>query len=124
MNAQAENLEAKPPLTPIREEVLRDAIIAAIEGYDLTESDAWNQLDELSSHTMVEGVEPNPDGIFKKGTNEFEAVGTVYVTLTYGDKKDNASMNDSYPIQIRGKFEDDNEITVSSVEVDTSSFYE
>lgn len=124
MNAQATNFDSKPSLTPIREEELREAIIAAIEGYDLTESEAWSQLDELSSHTKVEGVEPNPDGIFQKGENNFEVVGTVYVTLNYGSIRDRASMSDSYPIQIRGKLEEGNEIKIDSVEVDTSSFYE
>ena len=64
-----------------------------------------------------------PEGIFENRPEEFEAVATVYVTLRYGDKKDQSSMSDSYPVHVRGAY-DEATRTASIVEltVDTSSF--
>jgi hypothetical protein len=113
-----------PTLDRIEDAKKREAVMTAIEQYDLTSSPAWDDLDQLSSHTEFESLEANPDGIFEGPPGHFQAVGSVYVTLNYGDKGDSSSMSDSYPVQFKGTIDPKiNAATVDDVTVDTSSFY-
>ncbi|MET4455458.1 hypothetical protein [Bradyrhizobium sp. RT3b] len=112
-------------LQPIEDPREASAILSAIEKFDLTSSPGWDALDELSSQTVLEGLEANPDGIFNTPAGKFEAVGTAYVTLNYGGKRDAASMPDSFPVRIIGSFDRTaNKVTIEDVQVDTSSFFE
>jgi hypothetical protein len=116
-------------LTPIQDSEILHAIMEAVNNYDLASSDQWNALDQLSTHTQFETLDANPDGIFevrkdKQGELAFEAIGDVYVTLNYGDKRDAAAMSDSYPAKFEGRFDRSSKnVTIDSVEIDTSSFY-
>jgi hypothetical protein len=113
-----------PALERIKDTEKLEAVTTAIEQYDLTSSPAWEDLDELSSHTAFESLEANPDGIFEGPPGQFQAVGNVYVTLNYGGKGDGSSMSDSYPVQFKGTInQKTNTATVDDVTVDTSSFY-
>lgn len=111
--------------TPVAHEQLQPIISAILRLHfdDLQKGGAWQPLDELSSNTQFEGIEPNPDGIYKVGDDDFEAVANVYVTLNYGDKSDPASMSDSYPAIVSGKIDANNSVQIESIKVDTSSFY-
>ena len=101
-----------------------DAILSAIENFDLSSSPWWSDLDELSSRTMLEALEANPGGIFRGPAGTFEAVGSVYVTLHYGDKRDSASMPDSFPARFIGSINPDTgDVTIEDVQIDTSSFF-
>lgn len=101
------------------------SIISAIEEFDITRSEGWSRLDALSSNTFVEGVEPSPSGIFEvAGTNDFEVIGDVYVTLNYGGKNDSLSMGDSFPFHAFGRFEAKNKAIIEHFKVDTTAFYE
>jgi len=39
------------------------AVLQAISDYDLTQSQAWNDLDALSGKTSVDDIEADPEGI-------------------------------------------------------------
>ena len=59
-------------------------ILKAIKTYDLASSPAWSDLDALSSHTFLDGVEVDPDGIIVKG-KEFRGPISVYVVSKYSE---------------------------------------
>jgi|EndMetStandDraft_4_1072995.scaffolds.fasta_scaffold243184_2 hypothetical protein len=112
-------------LTPIDEPQLEENIVekvASIGVEDLDRFGAWHALEELSSKTVFDGLEANPDGIFRVGKDSFEVVGIVYVTLEYGGKRDASVMSDSYPAKVTGKI-GKNKIEIDSISVDVSSFY-
>jgi hypothetical protein len=119
-NQQAHHSEQ--PLKPVTDPDRIDAILRAIEEFDIVGSEGWGNLDELSSNTELEGVEPNPEGIFESPDMTFQAIGSVYVTLNYGGKQDSTSMSDSYPFHAFGRFEPDGHALVQQFKVDTSSF--
>jgi hypothetical protein len=113
--------------TPIEDPAQLQAIINAISELDRDELEkrgAWTALDELSSNTTFEAIEPHPNGIFQIGKKHFEAVATVYVTLNYGGAKDRTSMSDSYPAKVAGTVESKNNVEINSITVDTTSFYQ
>jgi Predicted pPIWI-associating nuclease len=111
-------------IKPIEDSSFVSLIIKAVEDYDLASSPEWQELDELSSHTKLEAIEINPNGVFEGPPGFFQAVGSVYVTLNYGAKRDSSSMSDSYPVLVTGKLDRAAKaVSVETVTVDTSSFY-
>lgn len=113
-----------PKLKPVEDRKLLRAIIDAVSEYDLASSPEWDQLDQLSTHTEFESIDANPDGIFEGPDNSFEAVGDVYVTLNYGDRRDSTAVSDAFPVQVAGTFDrQTGKVVVESVTIDTSSFY-
>jgi hypothetical protein len=105
-------------VSPIREKVLVDAILEAVTR--LATQGFGAGADELSSNTVIESVEVNPEAIFPASNGHFEAAGTVHVTLNYG-KRDAVSIPDSYPAIIRGHHDGHAGVEIDSVEVDTTS---
>ncbi len=113
------------------EAIENDAIIEAVmeaisnlSGDDVFSTAAGPQLDELSTRTIFDGIEANPDGIFQsKDGRRFEATATVYVTLNYGGRSDDVSIPDSYPALVTGEIRPDGSIQIDHVGVDTSSFF-
>ncbi len=82
-----------------------------------------DDVSELSSNTIFEGLEISPDAIFKSGAEGFEASGIVYVELNYGGTRDPVSMPDSYPAVVKGTY-GNGKAEIEEIDVDTSSFYE
>ena len=118
-------LNAIPRLTAVENDEKLDAILEAVQTYDLPSSPVWHKLDEMSSHTEFEELDANPEGIFERPDGSFEVVGTAYVRLNYGGKDDQSSMSDSYPTRISGLFDEKTKTAkITEVDVDTSSFYE
>jgi hypothetical protein len=101
-----------------------DLIMDAVSSLELSETEAWSDLDCLSTHTIVEDIEAVPEGIFQSGDIDFAAVATVYVALNYGDKGDDISSVDSFPAQVEGHFDPKGNAVIDRVRVDTSAFYE
>lgn len=125
MAAAKEESPSEAALNPVTDGTRLEAIFRAIEAFEISDSEGWGQLDELSSRTEIESVEPDPDGLFESpDASTFEAIGSVYVTLNYGGKKDGLSMADSYPFHAFGRFQSEGQATVERLKVDTSSFYE
>ena len=94
-----------------------------IDGAQFVRLSSGDDVSELSSNTVFEGLEVVSEGILQAGATGFEASATVYVTLNYGGSRDSVSMPDSYPAVVRGMIEND-DITISEIDVDTGSFYE
>lgn len=116
--ATLQSMEDDPRLDDVIE------AISALDADDVLRGATANDLDELSSATLFEGIEPSPDGVFLvKGTEKFEATATIYVTLQYGGSRDGVTMSDSYPAYVTGHFGRDG-VHIDDVTVDTSSFYE
>ncbi|MCZ8323998.1 MAG: hypothetical protein O9283_01905 [Sphingomonadaceae bacterium] len=103
-----------------------EAIISAISDVDepaLSRFGGWDELNVLSSATLFEGIEPAPGGVVLQPDGNFVAAATVYVTLQYGGSKDGASMSDAYPAVIRGRIDNELNVEIESIDVDTESFY-
>jgi len=96
-------------------------------------SEALGALDELSTHTIVEGVSVDDIQIVDLGVDRLDLAleGTVYVTLQYGSgsdirRGDGASMSDNYPFTANLEVGIGETLTLgepTAVEVDNSSFY-
>ncbi|RXT30164.1 hypothetical protein B5P46_01925 [Rhizobium leguminosarum] len=103
-----------------------------LAGDALTES-VVQELDELSTHTMVDEVIADNIQIVKIGPNQLEldVRGTVYVELNYGSgadfrRGDGASMRDKYPFSVKmtAAVTDLKPVIAGPVRVDNSSFFE
>jgi hypothetical protein len=93
------------PFRPIEDRAKLEAVMDAVSAYDLASSPTWSDLDALSSRTFLEGQDAVPEGIFEDNS-KFSAVGTVYVSLNYGDKHEETIISsDAFPAHIEGHFE-------------------
>lgn len=115
-------------LVPIDDDTLLEKIwdaVSALTADEVMVGEAADALNELSSGTIFEGIEANPEGVFRvRDTNKFEAACTVYVELNYGGSRDGVSISDSYPATVYGAISDSDEVEISDILVDTSSFFE
>lgn len=99
------------------------AIMQAVSDYDVTQSEAWSDLDELSTHTYVDDVEVDPEGILIDG-DSFKGIMNIYVLLQYGsDSQEGFQTSDAFLARFTGHFEDGH-ASIDSLQVDTSPFYE
>ncbi|MBV8686226.1 MAG: hypothetical protein JOZ90_05510 [Alphaproteobacteria bacterium] len=106
-----------------QEDDLRQAVAEAVSKYDLSESDAWSDLDELSTHTRVEQVEVDPDGVVVSG-DTFSGVANVYVTLQFGrDDEEGFHEGESFLGHFDGAFHDGKAV-VERFSINTSSGFE
>jgi hypothetical protein len=102
----------------------REKVAKLVEAYDLSSDPAWSALDELSTHTALEGVEVDPEGVVLDKGGKFQGIMNVYVTLQYGkDADDGFTTSDSFLGKFEGHFEGDKP-KIDAISVDTSSFYE
>lgn len=107
---------------PDRTERVR-AVMRTLQNYDVAQSTAWPDLDELSTHTYLDGVEVDPEGIVIEG-NLFKSVVNVYVLLQYGkDNEEGFQTSDAFLARTSGHFEGD-DVVVDSFVIDTSPFFE
>lgn len=84
---------------------------------------AWQGLRDLSSRTMFEAIDGDPDSVVVEQDGLFEALASVYVTLAYGPSRDEVSMSDEYLITIKGRISAKT-VEITNAIVDTSPFYE
>lgn len=113
-------------LVPLEGERLAQVIdaISNLTDADVLKGETAGALDVLSSSTVFDGIEPNPDGVFLvQGTDQFEATATIYVTLRYGGDRDGVTVGDAYPAYVSGHFAGV-DVVIDDVSVDTGSFYE
>lgn len=111
---------------------LRDGVDQAI--LDRTISDVIGDVDELSSHTLVDELAIEGVEVAALSAREirFGVEGTVYVTLQYGSgsdfrRGDGATMTDNYPFRatvIAHAGEPERFDGVVDIDVDTRSFYD
>ncbi len=92
-------------------------IADAVRGLEVSTTEAWSDLDLLSSHTHVEAVEVFEDEIRLSGTH-FEGPVNVHVTLQYSD---DVTWSETFPGRFNGSL-NGSEILIEGLQVDTSSF--
>ena len=107
---------------------LPEQLSSAAEAYDLPSTPDWSPLDELSSHTLFEGIEVYGDSAVIDG-EQLVAPGTVYVELLYEPSSPDAtSFHDSFPARVFFKVlpsvDSGKNVEIERIEVDTSSFFE
>jgi hypothetical protein len=105
---------------------LAQTVVSALHKADITELALWSDLDALSTHTFLEGIEAEPEGVVINADGTFSGVFNVYVTLQYGKSNDNDdgfTTSDSFLAKFDGHF-DEAEPVFDHSEVDTSSFSE
>jgi len=102
---------------------IRERIAAAVNDYDLSSDEVWGELDELSTHTLLEGVEVDPEGVVVGEDGKFKGVFNVYVTLQYGkDVDEGFATSDSFLGKFEGHLEGQKP-KLDKLTVDTSPFY-
>lgn len=107
-----------------RPDIDATAIAEAIESLDPSAMGAWNDLDALSTHTELDGVDVIERSVKWSG-KRFEAQAVVYVGLHYGkDDDEGFSTSDSFPGSVTGHVDANDNIVIDAFSVDTSSFYE
>jgi Predicted pPIWI-associating nuclease len=101
----------------------RRALIAeAVRNFEVTESEAWQQLSLLSTNTKIDSVEVfNEEITFKD--SRFTGPLLWHVTLQYGDGEDEFTSSDSFPGVFEGTIQGQH-AEVHKLTADTSSFYD
>jgi hypothetical protein len=95
------------------------AIATAVREIELSTTDAWSELDILSSNTQVEAIEVFEDEIRQANDGKFEGPINMHVTLQYPE---NITMFETFPGRFEGTWKD-NRPSIEKVTVDSSSFY-
>lgn len=108
------------PLTPFNPSRLKPVLetIAKLKPEDLIKHNAWSDLASLSANTVFTGIEAHPSGVYETSKNKFEAVATVYLTLTHGNAK---SFANSFPAHVFGTVGSGNNVKIDGITIDTSS---
>jgi hypothetical protein len=103
---------------------LQRRIVEAVQAQETTETNAWSDLDALSSSTVVDTVETFPEEIRIEGTT-FSGPLTWYVVLRYGQDgdADQLTTSESFPGSFEGHLENGVPI-IDTMNVDVSSFYQ
>jgi hypothetical protein len=100
-----------------------DEIVEAMSRAELTGYDAWGDLDALSTHTGVDGIEVDPAGVTVEGEH-FSGLATIYVALQYGSGDDDGfETSDAFEGKFEGHFEGKRPV-IDKLTVDTKHFYE
>lgn len=101
------------------------AIIDVIEAFDLVDSSAWSDLDVLSTHTSIDALEVDPEGVIVEENGHFRGTANVYVFLSYGSNDvDGFETSDSFIARFKGYLDAEGRPIVEDINVDTSPFYE
>lgn len=103
---------------------LPERLAEAAREYRLDETPDWQPLDELSTATRFDGMEAYGDSaVVEKGANI--APGRVHVELVYHDPDEELTLRDSFPARVFFSVDKENKtVTITHVEVDTTSFFE
>ncbi len=105
-------------------DALVQEVIQAVENFELTESQAWGDLDVLSTHTHVDAVEVDPAGVIIEPGDRFRGVANVYLLLQYGsDADDGFQTSEALLGKFKGHFDAAHKPVVEILSVDTSPFY-
>lgn len=103
---------------------LRLSIVEAVHAKEMTETEAWQDLNALSTNTMVDTVETFNDEI-RIEDNMFSGPLLWYVILRYGndEESDQLVSSESFPGSFEGHVANGTPI-IDRMVVDVSSFYE
>lgn len=98
------------------------ALDEALDDFDVTSTDAWKDVAELSQRTEFNEIEVYGEASVTENGKTF-APATVYVDLVYEPGPDEVSFSESFPARIYFKSKD-NEVTITDLSIDTSTFSE
>jgi hypothetical protein len=102
--------------------ILRRKIGEAVQGMDFHDTQAWSDLDLLSTSTQIDTVETFENEIRFEG-DQFQGPVTWYVVLRYGlHTGDPLETSESFPGTFHGRLVD-GEAVIDDMTVDTSSFH-
>lgn len=103
---------------------LVDAIAEAASNVQLTDMSAWIELDALSTHTSVDDVEVDRNGVVLMDDGSFNGVANVYVSLQYGkDTEEGFISSESFLAEFSGYVEDGSPV-IQDMTVNTAGFYD
>jgi Predicted pPIWI-associating nuclease len=101
---------------------IRRRIAEAVQKTEVTLTEAWQELNLLSSNTQIDTIEIFENEI-RIDADRFEGPLTWYVVLRYGaGTSDPVETSESFPGSFEGRLVDNAPI-IDSMTVDTSSFY-
>jgi hypothetical protein len=99
-------------------------IVAAVRQFDLRSDPAWSDLDLLSSNTVLESIEVDPEGVVLVPGGRFAGVMNVYVLLQYDPgSADSFTDSDSFLGQFEGYVDAEENPVIEQVSVDTTPFF-
>lgn len=102
--------------------ILRRKIIEAVQAMDYQDTQAWSELDLLSTSTQIDTVETFENEIRFEG-DQFQGPLTWYVVLRYGmNTNDPLETSESFPGAFHGRIVDSQPV-IDDMTVDTSSFH-
>ncbi len=102
--------------------ILRRKIIEAVQAMDYQDTQAWSDLDLLSTSTQIDTVETFENEIRFDG-DQFQGPLTWYVVLRYGMNTDDPlETSESFPGTFHGRIVD-SEPVIDDMTVDSSSFH-
>lgn len=107
------------PTIPSHE--LIKAIVEAVRATEVTETEAWHDLDVLSSQTVIDGIEVF-DRQIKFKDDGFEGPINVHCTLNYDSGEEGFALSETFPGRFEGRLERDGPV-LTRLSVDTSGFY-
>jgi hypothetical protein len=105
--------ESKSPIAPEQARAIADEV----RKIEISDTEAWTELDVLSSDTGVESIEVFEDEIRSKG-DRFEGPINVHVVLRYPK---NVTLSETFPGRFEGSWEGEKP-SIDRLLVDTSSF--
>lgn len=97
-----------------------EAILDAVEAFQVKETPDWHKLADLSEETVVESVRGNPDSIILRG-DRFSGIMNVYVILKVLSD-DPFEETDAFPARFEGHFEGERAV-IEKADVSVRSFY-
>lgn len=104
----------------------RQMIVRAVLAVEPTQTEAWSDLDALSTQTIVDTIETFEAEITIEDDQDASFSGPLiwYVLLNYGPEGDDRlTTSESFPGQFHGRFEGATAV-VDRITVDVSSFYQ
>ena len=100
---------------------LNKSIADALRSIEITDTEAWGDLDSLSNRTIVETIEVFEDEIKIHG-DAFKGLFNVHCKLNYGNGDDAFTLSETFPGRFEGHISDGQTVNIESVTVDTSGF--
>ncbi|CAN7296017.1 hypothetical protein LJR235_001414 [Pararhizobium sp. LjRoot235] len=105
-----------------KNQILRRKIVEAVQAMDHQDTQAWSDLDLLSTSTQIDTVETFENEIRFDG-DQFEGPLTWYVVLRYGMNTDDPlETSESFPGTFHGRVVESDPV-IDDMTVDTSSFH-
>lgn len=105
-----------------KNQILRRKIVEAVQMMDHHDTQAWSDLDLLSTSTLIDTVETFENEIRFDG-DKFEGPLTWYVVLRYGMNTDDPlETSENFPGTFHGRVVESDPV-IDDMTVDTSSFH-